>query len=199
MFFMGSKGDWTEFRKKLTKRQGELIERIQNHFHMETSYLESVGELSSYDNHPGDMGTEMYEREKDMAIQAHLEAELARINEALHAMADGTYGICRVCSMNISDARLKALPTADTCEKHAHHEEEKRERPVTSEPIEGALYWNDDFVDTNVAYDGEEAWKDVNQYGTSTSESSADIGNERVNYNEPYPEIDEQVNDDVNE
>ena len=33
------------------------------------SHRETVGELSAYDNHPADMGTELYEREKDFALK----------------------------------------------------------------------------------------------------------------------------------
>ena len=32
----------------------------------------SVGELSSYDNHPADEGTELFERGKDLALRANI-------------------------------------------------------------------------------------------------------------------------------
>ncbi|MBO1913267.1 hypothetical protein J4G37_51715, partial [Microvirga sp. 3-52] len=40
------------------------------------SEKESLGELSSYDNHPADMGTALYDREKDLALHEHAESEL---------------------------------------------------------------------------------------------------------------------------
>jgi hypothetical protein len=35
-----------------------------------------MGELSSYDNHRGDEGTDLYEREKDVALHQHQDYEL---------------------------------------------------------------------------------------------------------------------------
>ncbi|MEM5591840.1 hypothetical protein AAHH67_09065 [Niallia circulans] len=40
--------------------------------------MESVGELSSYDNHPADLGTELFEREKDSALEQHDQSELEK-------------------------------------------------------------------------------------------------------------------------
>src|SRR5699024_6210954 len=74
-------------------------------------------------NHPADMGTELYERGKDIALNEHTEQELEDINKALHAMEEGTYGICRICSVDIPYERLRAVTTADTCLKHSVEEE----------------------------------------------------------------------------
>lgn len=55
---------------------------------------DSTGELSSYDNHPADIGTETFERSRDMAINDSLQDELEQVNAALQRIKDGTYGIC---------------------------------------------------------------------------------------------------------
>ena len=55
----------------------------------DSSQRGSVGELSAYDNHPADMGTELYEREKDFALEEHTDSELNKVNEALQAMEEG--------------------------------------------------------------------------------------------------------------
>ena len=44
---------------------------------------DSTGELSATDNHPADVGTEVFERERDLAIQGTLEHELEQIHSAL--------------------------------------------------------------------------------------------------------------------
>ena len=41
--------------------------------------------------------------------------ELARIDEALERMRDGSYGVCEGCKQNIPLARLQALPYATCC------------------------------------------------------------------------------------
>lgn len=105
-------------RYELVDRQRQLIEQLKQS-EDPSSLTDSVGELSSIDNHSADIGTELFEREKDFALQERAEEELAAINRALHAMEEGTYGICRVCSMNIDYGRLQSLPMADTCIEHA--------------------------------------------------------------------------------
>ncbi|MGZ4155225.1 MAG: hypothetical protein ACXVQ0_12180 [Actinomycetota bacterium] len=75
---------------------------------------ESVSELSSYDQHPADMGSETFEREKDLSILDSLEAELTELEAALQRVEDGTYGIDEVTGEPIAPERLEAFPTART-------------------------------------------------------------------------------------
>jgi RNA polymerase-binding transcription factor len=86
---------------------------------------ESVGELSSVDQHQADVGTETFEREKDLTILEHVEAELADVEHALARLADGTYGTCEACGSPIGDERLDAMPAARFCladQARAEHE-----------------------------------------------------------------------------
>jgi RNA polymerase-binding transcription factor DksA len=82
------------------------------------SESDSVGEISSYDQHQADMGTETFEREKDLSILEQVEAELADVEHALRRLDDGTYGTCEVCGKVIPDERLEAIPTARLCLEH---------------------------------------------------------------------------------
>ena len=79
---------------------------------------DAVGELSSYDQHQADLGTETFEREKDRSILEQVEAELADVERALQRLDDGTYGTCEVCGKTIPDERLEALPAARLCLDH---------------------------------------------------------------------------------
>ena len=86
---------------------------------------ESVSELSSVDQHQADMGTETFEREKDLSILENVEAELADVEHALRRLDDGTYGTCEACGQPIDDARLEAMPAARLCredQERAEHE-----------------------------------------------------------------------------
>jgi RNA polymerase-binding transcription factor DksA len=82
------------------------------------SESESLGELSSYDQHQADVGTETFEREKDLSILEQVEAELADVEHALRRLDDGTYGTCEVCGKAIPDDRLEAMPAARLCLEH---------------------------------------------------------------------------------
>src|SRR5690606_38525115 len=92
------------FRDLLMKRHVALSRRlVENHrLGMEKSSIHSeLGELSSYDNHPADHGSELFARELDVALLEHEERELADIEEALQRIRKGTYGICEVCGQEI--------------------------------------------------------------------------------------------------
>ncbi len=79
----------------------------------------SISELSSHDQHQGDLGTETFEREKDFSLLEQLEAEIGDLDPALRKVEEGTYGICEVCSREIDPERLEAMPGTRTCIEHA--------------------------------------------------------------------------------
>lgn len=180
-------------KSALLSRQSELINQLQrnNNFGLATSKTDSVGELSSYDNHPGDMGTELYERGKDIALHEHAEKELEEINEALHAIEEGTYGFCSVCGVDIPFERLAAVPTTDRCTIHAEDEIFNRERPVEEEVLDPNLNPVIENEIEQVIYDEEDAWQEVSRYGTS--ETPSDFYGDREHYDEMYPNSDEHV------
>lgn len=75
---------------------------------------DDVGELSRYDQHPADSGSDTFEREKELSILEQLESELGEIEAALQRVDDGTYGIDEVTGDQIPDERLEAFPVART-------------------------------------------------------------------------------------
>ena len=100
---LGDKERLTEDRRRLMDHGGEGL-------------ADHISELAQIDiNHPGDVGSETYEREKDIALNANVEGLLAQIEVALRKMDEGTYGICDRCGKPIASARLDALPYATLC------------------------------------------------------------------------------------
>ena len=93
------------------KLQG-MVAELRNETRQEDNG--QVGELSSYDQHPADSGSETFERETDLSILEGLEAELAEVEAALHRLDEGTYGIDEVTGERIDPARLDARPEART-------------------------------------------------------------------------------------
>ena len=59
------------------------------------------------------------ERAEAMAFITAARERLAEVDEALARMADGTYGVCAVCGIEIPEARLEARPLSVTCVEHA--------------------------------------------------------------------------------
>ena len=90
----------------------ETIERLR-----ETSQIREM-ELEfneNYSNHLVDQGSYSLSREESfMFISRELEY-LYRIDNALTSIDRGDYGICKICGKDISDKRLEAVPTTDTC------------------------------------------------------------------------------------
>lgn len=88
---------------------------------------ESLSELSSADQHQADVGTETFNRERDLSIYERVQAELADVEHALHRLEEGTYGTCEACGRPIDEDRLEAMPAARLClEDQAVAEREAR-------------------------------------------------------------------------
>ena len=76
-------------------------------------------------------------QDMDFAVMQMKADTLAKIDEALLRLEDGTYGTCAECDQEIADARLKAVPFATLC-RDCQEEEETRaaaERPLVREPV----------------------------------------------------------------
>ena len=76
---------------------------------------EVASEAGGYEDHPADMASETYEREKDLALSENLQDILAKIRTALEKMDQGSYGVCDACGERIAAQRLEALPFATLC------------------------------------------------------------------------------------
>jgi RNA polymerase-binding transcription factor DksA len=94
---------------------------------------DSLAELSSSAQHQADIGTETFDRERDVSILEQVEAELADVELALRRLDDGTYGTCEACGRLIGDSRLEAKPEARLClDDQARAEREVRGSSSTS-------------------------------------------------------------------
>jgi YteA family regulatory protein len=169
-----------DLRRRLLKEQDELTARVNdnNHFGLAASLRDSTGELSGYDNHPGDLGTELYERGKDIALLEREAFRLERIDAALERMDTGEYGHCVACGKFIPTERLEALPTAIYCLEHEPMQETSNDRPAEEEFLyPGFGRTSLDERDDQNGFDGEDAWQIVNSWGNSNSPALASGNN----------------------
>ncbi|NMA54755.1 MAG: conjugal transfer protein TraR [Firmicutes bacterium] len=132
---------------------------------------DSLGELSLYDNHPADVGTETFERGKDIGLWDNIQRLETQVDRALKKLGSGTYGICEHCGQKIDPARLEILPWATLC-YHCGKEEGKT-RPDSQRPVEEDVLaqpfsrtFRADIDDSG--FDREDAWEAVARYGTSS-------------------------------
>jgi len=68
-----------------------------------------------FDEESGEGDTMAIERERDLTLSAQARAAVDEIDQALHKIDIGTYGVCAKCGTPIPKARLKALPYAALC------------------------------------------------------------------------------------
>lgn len=184
--------------KQLTKLKNMLIEQKaslkrvveDNEFLDSGSLRDATDELSTIDNHPADLASELFEREKDMALKAHDEDELAKVNAALQAMENGSYGVCAKCQTDIPYDRLRALPYTLFCIEHTEAKSIPTDRPVEEQVIYAA---NDNSFASRDLKDGildyEDSFQAVAQYGTS--ETPSDMEGDFDDYNELYDDPEE--------
>lgn len=159
-----------QLRGQLIADRDEIAKRLagSKSFGMNEPMGSELGELSLYDNHPGDVGSEMFERGKDLALAELWEHQLQKTEEAIDRMDAGTYGRCLRCGEPIPFERLSALPSAEYCVRHVQDDEVSRQRPIEEQFLRPAMRSDTDDADTT-AFDGEDAWQIVERWGTSNT------------------------------
>lgn len=155
-----------KLKDELLKLQKEALKNEAS-TKQDASIQESSGELSMYDNHPADMGTALYDREKDRALHEHAQSEIGKIQIALKAMENGTYGTCEVCQKDISYERLLIVPYTTFCVEHAEEVEQSLEEDTALNEVENPFQSTQDPD----ARDYENSFEEVAEFGTSDSPS----------------------------
>lgn len=182
------------FRNLLLAEQALYLTQIEhiNENGLGHSLSDTATEFSTYDNHPADLGTETFEREKDLGLRSNALRQLKKIAHAMERIEAGAYGICSECGQNIPADRLEAMPSAMLCIACQSAEDalpDPYQRPIEEQVLFPPF--GRTFLDgtTNVGYDGEDAWQDVAMYGTS--ETPQDVPGS-VSYDDLYRSRDER-------
>src|SRR5699024_6812115 len=119
------------------------------------------------------------------------ETKIKESNEAIHEIDEGIYGISTRGVKDIPFDKLKAITTnvmsIDTEDDDTVQNDMAIEEQVFSTNI------NPDEVtdEEQVGYDAEDAWQEISRYGTS--ETASDFYGDQENYDEMYPNSDENV------
>ena len=159
-------------RDQLLAAKSEIEQRIHgnNQYGLSSSLRDETSELSPIDNHPGDLGTELFVRGKDIALLEQEELHLERVIAALSAIDEGSYGECAVCHAPIPLERLEALPDTIYCIQHSPRQQVSTDRPVEEEVLRQPFGRTSlDEHDAVKGFDGEDSWQIVEQWGNSTS------------------------------
>lgn len=177
--------DLDYYKKKLLWEKQNILKQISNfnergHEGLMNSIRDSTGELSNYDNHPADGGTDTFDRSKDIGLKDHAKTILVMIEDALEKVESGRYGHCDSCGEEIGGERLEAMPYSTFCfECKSKSESRVGTNAHNSRPIEETVirdmhksdYMSTEKDDESLIYDGEDAWQEVARYGTANTPS----------------------------
>lgn len=150
------------------RRKLEVLSHSLQHGISEST-RESLQELSTCDNHPADLGSETFERGKDIGLLDNARRLLEQIDEAIERIDRGQYGWCSRCGRRIPEERLHAIPWASLCIECKHKEEsgDLRSRPVEEQVV--PMPAGRRPTNASPAYNGFDVWEELARYGTANS------------------------------
>jgi YteA family regulatory protein len=180
-----------ELKQLLLEQKTNLTKRLENsdNFGLASSLKESHGELSYYDNHPADTGTELFEQGKDLALNENTETNLREVNDALSRIDSENYGFCVHCSQAIPYERLQIIPETRYCITHTPEQEISHNRPIEEEVFPYGPSSSDSFSKQN-HFNADNAWQIVESWGNSDSPAMSE-DREMHNYNDLFTDADE--------
>jgi DnaK suppressor protein len=168
------KNQLLHYKSKLINEAGKADTTLEQMRDMEEGEMSNYtpSELSNYDNHPADMGSELYTLEMNLALKVHEQTKLNDIKLALKKIDNGTYGICENCKKQIQPDRLEIMPTARFC-MECQEDKEAREINTPDQQYDevfdapfGRKYLNQQEDDE---YEGIYQLNDVLKYGSADS------------------------------
>lgn len=113
-----------------TQETRTTLEQLLQELDSATQTLEAEGagessELSHIGQHPGDIGTEVADNDREIAILDAAGERRAEVSAALQRLDAGTYGRCVDCGQEVEPARLEFRPEAARCladqQRHEAH------------------------------------------------------------------------------
>jgi RNA polymerase-binding transcription factor DksA len=100
-------------RRELGDERSRL-QRIKSSLSVEDDAAHAA-ELSVADLHEAEVGTEMFERQRDMSILQQVTETLRDVDRAFKRLDKGSYGTCEACGQPIGEDRLRARPETRFC------------------------------------------------------------------------------------
>ncbi|WP_202711240.1 TraR/DksA C4-type zinc finger protein [Sporosalibacterium faouarense] len=189
------------YKNKLMQEKKDALESIDKmkKGYPDGSMPEYFDELSMYDNHPADLGTEMFMAEQGMNLENVERLTLREIEDSLDKIERGTYGECDICGKEISDDRLDFLPHAKLCIECANDkipiDEMMDKRPVEEYNLNFPFGRtnNDISGDDSVEFDGEDSYQAVARFNEIQDDPSDQGGFYQGVFDDKEPGIVEDV------
>ncbi|MCF6466444.1 TraR/DksA C4-type zinc finger protein [Clostridium sp. Cult2] len=182
-------------KERLYEEKRKVVDIIEKMKNVEEfgSMDEYYTELSFYDNHPADLGTEMFQMEQDKGLIDKLNNTLYEIEESIGELETETYGLCKICGEKIDEERLKLIPYVKLCihcaneklpldkKRQFRPEEEDSISPFSKSHREGNLF------------DREDSYQAVARYNKIDNDPSFNTGDNMGVYDEEDSGVVEDV------
>jgi len=173
------------FKNRLIEEKNNTmntLKMMEDHQPTDGSMREYTEELSAYDNHPADLGTEMFMMEMQATLENQEKYRANQIDRALETIDDGTYGSCQICGDNVPEERLEIMPEANICmncaEKKIEAYKLSNDRPVEEEVMSPTFRNSYKDSDDYTGFDGEDAYQAVAQFNKIENDPSFATGDQ---------------------
>ncbi|NLX62038.1 MAG: hypothetical protein GXZ06_05935 [Tissierellia bacterium] len=170
------------FRSLLMKEKLEILKTLNSMKNKEElGFIDDYyTELSAYDNHPADIGTEIFMMEQDKGLINKLNNTLSEIDTSLDAIDRGNYGVCISCGKEIDKNRLELIPYLKLCidcsEKKIPLEKKMEFRPEEEDSISPfSNYKNNEDIS---GFDREDSYQEVARYNKIEKDPSFNTGDD---------------------
>lgn len=192
-----NKEELTYYKNKLNqekKRITDLINQLDDNG-VTRFNAEVASELSFYDNHPSDIASETFEVEKGRALEANERALLDKIDDAVRAIDEGSYGKCQKCGKEIDKERLDFLPYALNCIeceevvstiKNYNSNQRVVEESVIGNPFGHKSRYGDK---DEIGFDEEDSYQSVGRFNEIRNEPQYEYDYDDDNYVEEIEKI----------
>jgi len=105
-------------KNMLEDRRREIQEKLRS---LRESLPAEVADVKD----PEEQSVDDFVQDVDLALMEMKAETLSKIDEAIHRLEHGSYGVCADCGTLIAEARLKALPFALLCRGCQEQQEDR--------------------------------------------------------------------------
>lgn len=185
-----------KYKSMLLKEREDIkqtIKDIKENF--DGSITNSSGEISAYDNHPVDIGTELFMQEHNINLSDNQKNIMTKIDIALKNINEGNFGNCLVCGKEIEEERLDIIPYTVTCKNHREKIDEVIGMTDTKEQeyLSNVLRRMNKDDKEYVGIDGEDIIQKVEQFNRIEKDPSNSTGD----YNGVFDDNDKGSVEDI--
>jgi len=184
------------FKEKLLKERkdvNDLMEQLKRNGVI-NSNSEIASEISFYDNHPSDLATELFDKEKGFAIKKNEMSIMKDIDAAIINIQNKSYGKCKRCGDVISEERLNFIPYTEYCvnckEKISLENQAKGQTSIEGNVLDKPFSYGYNDSRDELEFDAEDSYQRVNSFNQLKNINESDLDeDENVGYVEGIEKV----------